>query len=691
LSGKDPWRKEEAEQYFKKAIALNPHLEIAYYSLAQLSLELGDPQQAIFYGEQGIKRYPGPQLFAVVGQAYQSLGQTQKATAYYQQGTTRFPSHFRCYALYAQLLLDNNDNVTTALTYAQQAYALNKDAQVLMTLAAAQQDNGDFASALALYQAALEQTQEPQWYYLIAANQLKQDLLIEAQQSLIKALEKEQKFVAQKFTATYILYYFESFARDWAQMKRATELLQHVPQSLHGAAQEYANEIMFYAQQHILGNHDIVLLTEHQDSIKYNSYLQSLHYSTAYNREDIYAAHQRFDKLFALPLKNNKPYKNALTADKRLRIGYLSPDFRDHSVAYFIEPILAAHNSEEIEIFLYYTGKKQDSISARFKTYAHGGWHHCYDWSDDKLASIIRQDKIDILVDLAGHTRDNSLLVLARTPAPIQISYLGYSDTTGLSAIDYRITDAWVEPEGAEQFSSERLLRMPHSYFCYRPADVAQTLQVNDLPAVRNGYITFGSFNMYAKINDTHIRRWAEILTRLPNSKLLLKVRMSGDSLRNFKTAITQRFAYLGIAPQRLIIRDYARALDLALQIYHEVDICLDTHPYSGATTTCESLWMGCPVVSLYGKTHASRMSFSILSAAGLGELASADPETYIATAVTLAQNIEKLKNLRATMRKRLCASPLMDAVGFTQQVEVCYRQVWEAWCEGESYASTAK
>jgi predicted O-linked N-acetylglucosamine transferase (SPINDLY family) len=291
---------------------------------------------------------------------------------------------------------------------------------------------------------------------------------------------------------------------------------------------------------------------------------------------------------------------------------------------------------------------------------------------------------------MTGHTANNRLLVFARKPAPVQVSYLGYTDTTGLTAMDYRVTDALMEPEGAEAYSSECVLRMPDCYLCYSPSAVAEEIPVQAPPALASGRVTFGSFNEYTKISDDQMRLWAKLLTAVPDSVLLLKVRLQGDMMRGNKLAIIQRFADAGIPRERLIIRNFARSLRDALSMYHEVDICLDSYPYNGATTTCESLWMGCPVIGLYGNDNIlSRLSLSILSAVGLGELAVGDGERYCATAVRLARDLDRLVELRQTMRERMRRSPLMDPARFTRALEDHYRTIWRRWCEGDRVRHT--
>jgi predicted O-linked N-acetylglucosamine transferase (SPINDLY family) len=400
------------------------------------------------------------------------------------------------------------------------------------------------------------------------------------------------------------------------------------------------------------------------------------------NPATIFSEHQQFNQQHALPLAFPPFHLNDRQSHRQLKIGYLSQDFRKHSVAYFIEPILAHHDPLQVEIYCYYNNVISDEVTQRCQKLA-THWLNCVGLSDEMLIEKIQQDQIDILVDLMGHT-GNRLLVFARKPAPISITYLGYPTTTGLTAIDYRLTDNYVDPEGeTEQFNAEKLLRMPHSYFCYRPDK--DSPPVSDLPALRQGYLTFGSFNHYTKINPDLLTLWFKILTAVPNSRLFLKSNSQHLNDPTTRPTMEQQFARAGIAAERLILATSTPSQEAHLKTYYQVDIGLDTYPYNGATTTCEALWMGVPVVTLAGNTHVSRMGSSILAAVGLPELVAQTPEEYVNICVKLASDIHHLQTLRAELRNRMQSSPLMDAPAFTRQLEALYREIWENWCNQQS------
>ena len=358
---------------------------------------------------------------------------------------------------------------------------------------------------------------------------------------------------------------------------------------------------------------------------------------------------------------------------RRLRIGYLSPDFREHSVAYFFLPLLAAHDRAVVETFCYAQVMVEDAITDRLRGLSEH-WLRTVGIGDADLAARIRADGVDVLVDLAGHTAHNRLGVFARRAAPVQITWLGYPNTTGLSTIDYRLVDAVTDPEGeADAFASEALIRLPGGFLCYGPPDHAP--EPAPPPCRDNGFVTFGSFNNPAKLSDTTLALWGGILRRCPTARLLLK----GQSFADAATAAftRERLASLGVAPERLDL--VARIADTAghLGAYARIDIGLDPTPYNGTTTTCEALWMGVPVVTLVGDRHAGRVGASLLARVGLDDLIAQDRGAYVDVAAALAADAARLGDLRAGLRARLAASPLCDAITFARSFEATCRSLW--------------
>jgi predicted O-linked N-acetylglucosamine transferase (SPINDLY family) len=356
-------------------------------------------------------------------------------------------------------------------------------------------------------------------------------------------------------------------------------------------------------------------------------------------------------------------------------VGYLSSDLRLHSVAYFLESVFEHGNRQRFEIHAYHNSPAEDEVSDRLRRFV-AGWTPCHGMTDEVLAERIRADRIDILVDLNGHTGGSRLPVLAYKPAPVQVSWLGYPTTTGLKAVDYRITDGHVDPPGSEASSVERLARLPRSYFCYRPPDPSPGL--SSLPAERRGHVTFGSFNNLAKVTTETLRLWARVLAAVPRSHFYFKARATHD--RWARQRIRTRFEAAGFDLARVELHGWSVEDHRHLELYGQLDISLDTFPYNGATTTCEALWMGVPVVTLAGSTHASRMGMSILKAAGEDHLIAYTADEFVEKAATLASRLPELAQWRQTARTKLRASALLDGPRFARGLETAFEAMWQAW-----------
>ena len=363
---------------------------------------------------------------------------------------------------------------------------------------------------------------------------------------------------------------------------------------------------------------------------------------------------------------------------RRLKIGYVSADLREHPVARFIEPVLARHDRVGFEIFCYSNDDGADEVTARLRA-SSDHWRTIAGLGDAAAEQTIRADGIDILVDLSGHTARNRLTLFARRPAPVQATWIGYPNTTGMSAMAYRLTDACADPAGAaDSLHSETLVRLPRTFLCYRPEP--ESPEVGPLPAATAGYVTFGSFNNLPKITPEVVAVWARILARLPHARLLLKSGPLADAAA--RSRYLALFAEQGIAAQRITLAAKVAAVSGHLALYNEVDIGLDPFPYNGTTTTCEAMWMGVPVVTLAGERHAARVGVSLLGAVGLDELVAENEEAYVEKAVALASDLERLSSLRAGLRPRVQQSPLCDEAGFTRALEDSYRAMWKTWCE---------
>ena len=418
----------------------------------------------------------------------------------------------------------------------------------------------------------------------------------------------------------------------------------------------------------------------------YSNLLLGMNYDPGYEAAELLAAHRGWEERHGQCAPVGEPTDSPdpdTDPERRLRIGYVSPDLRGHSVAYFIEPILAAHDPEQVEVFCYAEVRSPDATTERLKGYAQH-WHNTCGLTDAQLAEQIRADNIDLLVDLAGHTAHHRLGAFAHRPAPVQITYLGYPNTTGLSTIDYRLTDAWADPDDQDAFHSETLVRLPEGFLCYRPPSDAP--DVAPLPAQHSGQVTFGSFNNLAKITPQVIAAWARLLVQVPGARLLLKNKSLADEQASAR--VRELFAGHGIDADRLELIGWQPDPRDHLALYARIDIALDTFPYNGTTTTCEALWMGVPVLTLAGSRHAGRVGLSLLARTGLEELAADGVEDYIERARALAADTQRLGALRASLRDSLADSTLCQPVPFTRTLETTYRRLWQQWCERQTNTS---
>jgi len=395
--------------------------------------------------------------------------------------------------------------------------------------------------------------------------------------------------------------------------------------------------------------------------------------------EQLYYAHKAWGELFSQAVEVERAFANDREARRRIRVGYVSGDFRTHSVAYFFEPLLKWRDTTAVEVFCYSHTIQCDATTAKLQALA-DHWVEIRDLGDDEVAARIRADRIDILVDLAGHTAGGRLGLFLRRPAPVQITYLGYPSTTGVPSMDYRITDSIADPPGVEAFYTETLLRLPDCFLCYLPP--AGAPEVGPLPALANGFVTFGSFNNLAKINPTVLEAWASLLNAVPHSRLLIKNYSLADaeSRRRLLTFFQER----GVGRDRIDLHGMVRETAEHLALYNRIDIALDTFPYNGTTTTCEALWMGVPVVSLRGPCHSGRVGQSLLTCVGLADLVAVSPEDYLARCLDLATNPDRLTHLRSSLRERMQASPLMDGERLVQDLEMALRECWERWCSDQ-------
>lgn len=493
-----------------------------------------------------------------------------------------------------------------------------------------------------------------------------------AQQWVEKALQADRSYVFAYFLQARIKHSLG----DW---QRAQEILQWLLDqygkqvsaemvalvcNLLAHINKWLGNIELAAQYSLRASQSGTMLFQKTEN--YSNYLFNLNYLDHVSDCKMFEEHKKYNDFFA----NITQYQHKnLRSHKKIRVGYISPDFRRHVVVHFIYQLLNRYNSKQFTVICYAKGKA-DHITAKLKTLV-DGWRDISSIDDASAAKMIYDDEIDLLVDFSGHTKNNVLPILAYKPAPIQLSGIGYFNTTGLQTIDYFITDCHVDPVGQnDELFTEKLLRLPQSHFCYTPP--ASMPECEAAPYLKNGYITFGSFNNFSKVTDKVLRVWFEIMKRVQGSKLVLK--SSVFATDDAKNQILKRMYKVGFTQEQLDLRPETMPY---LPEYNDIDIALDTFPYPGGGTTCEALYMGVPVITLAGKRHGSRFGYSLLKNIKLEECIAFSKAEYIQKAVKLANHMDKLIEIRKNLRKKMQNSAVMNGLQYVADVEQAYEAIW--------------
>jgi protein O-GlcNAc transferase len=668
-------RLNEAIEAFRGAIRIQPDYAEAHNNLGSALQAQGRLDAAVACYKESLRLKPNyAEAHNNLGNAFKEQKQLPEAIAEYRRAIGCRPDLAAAYnnlgnALHLAGELDQAENAYHA------AIALMEDnAEAHHNLGILLHAQGQFSTALDSYQKAVELKPDSAeaWNSLgnvFQALGRKQ----EAAGAFQEALRLKPDFAAAHNSLGEVLCGLGELDAGIAAYGEALRLKPDYQEAYNNLAGAFANQGLL---DESLATLRIAMKLNPGTMYVHDNLIYNLHYHPDVDAKTIHEELGQWRKQYAEPLKKFiQPHANDPNSERQLRIGYVSPDFRDHSVAFFVENILAAHDPDQVEIFCYADLQHPDDTSARFRKLAHH-WRDITWLKNERIAEMIRSDAIDILVDLAGHTGGNRLQLFARKPAPIQVTYLGYPDSTGLEAIDYRFTDAWADPpDQSEEFYTEELVRLPRTFLCYRPPETAPAAA----PPAADEVVTFGCFNIVQKINIRVVRLWSEILQRLPGSRMLIKSLHLSDA--GAQRHLRELFIACGIGPERLDLLGWSAAKSEHLQLYNHITVALDTFPYNGTTTTCEALWMGVPVVTLAGQHHMSRVGVSLLSNVGLPELIAETPQRYVQIAVELANDRPRLTELRRNLRARMQASPLTDAPSFARNMEVAYRQMWKKWC----------
>jgi protein O-GlcNAc transferase len=639
----------EAIFCYQKVIEIKPDDAMGYNNLANALQEKGQVDEAVKYYQKALDLKPDFDMarnnlavaYCGIGNIHRGTGRLQEAMNSYEKALSANPNSAGAYFCLADIFLQQNllDEAATCFNKALQLSPPN--AEVYKNIGYLFHQKGKFKEAATFYQKAIEI--DPDSYD--AYNNLGSIFRYTGQ--LEEALAYYQKAIEINPEFTEVYLNVGNVCQDKGQIAEAEK----------------------YYRKAIQIKPDFVLC--------YSNLLFALNYDSRHDVKTVFKEHISFAEKYAEPLyPKTYLHTNDRSPNRRIKIAYLSPDFRRHPVAYFVEPALSSHNHIDFEVFCYMNGAVQDEITERMRKYA-DQWRNISGFSSEKVDELIRNDGIDILIDLAGHTANNRILLFARKPAPIQVSWTGYLTTTGLSAMDYKICDMYTDPPGmTEKFYTEKLVRLPESFLCYSPDGDAP--ENTGLPALKTGYITFGSLNKLAKVSQEVISAWSEILKAIPNSKMIMKDFCFADGMTCRQTI--DKFIQRGVAAEQITFQSWDPS-PKHLETYNMIDIGLDTFPFNGATTTCEALWMGVPVITLAGNAYHSRTGISLLSNVGLKELVAKTYDEYIEIAVRLATDINKLRALRERLRDMMKQSPLMNAKQFTLNLEDCYRRMWKTWC----------
>jgi protein O-GlcNAc transferase len=630
-------RLDEAVAAYRRAVELKPDYAEAHTNLGNALREQGKLEEAIACHERALELRPD---FA---EALNNLGNALKDHAH-------LPQAIACF---------------------QRAQEIAPDlAETPHGLGSVYKEQGKFDEAVACFRRAVELKPD----YADAHNSL--GISMQVQGRLTDAIECYKRALRLQPEMPEALNNLGNLLKDDAQISAAIDVYRRAllrKPDMHEAHNNLGNALKDQGcLDEAVACYRRALEIKPDFADAHSNLIFSMQYQPGIGLAELAEAHAEFDRRHVLPLRGTWPTHAARkeAPQRPLRLGFVSPDFCQHPVGFFLIRALENLNREEVEIVCYSDRVPKDGLTARFQA-ASSLWRDVLGVNAEQLAARIRDDGIDVLFDLAGHTARNRMLTFARKPAPVQITWIGYEGTTGLSAIDYLLADRHMVPEHAERHYREAVLRMPDCYLCYDPP--ADAPAVAGLPALSTGHVTFASCNNLAKINAEVVAVWAEILRRVPNSRLLLKYRGLEDP--SLRARYIDMFAAKGIASDQLEIEGWSPLGEL-LARHGGIDLALDPFPFAGGVTTCHALWMGVPVVTWPGETFASRHSLSYLSAVGLTETIAASREEYVEIAATLAADLPRLASIRAGLRQRMAASPLCDGKRFVQNFMKVLREI---------------
>jgi predicted O-linked N-acetylglucosamine transferase (SPINDLY family) len=671
-------RLDEALEAFEKSIEIQP-TSLAFRNAGIAWVKKGEFDQALRCARNAVALSPrDAEAHLVLGDVLAGQRKFRDAVAEYDAAVKLDPNHALAHDKIGNMLEELGD-FPTAIAAHKHSISLRPSPSAWNNLGNACKKSGDVPQAVIAYQNALNlQPNLPDAHNNLGVCLADLQRWSQAIEEYRQAIGQREDYQEAHYNLANALAATNAFSEAIKHYERAIQISPNFSSASAHLASSYKD---IGLMEQALAASRAALAGQPGNTLFHSNQLFLLRFVPGLTPKEIFEEHRRWDEKHARPLKSEiRLHPNDPNPQKKLRLGYVSPDFRSHSVSFFLENLLEFHNRDEFEIYCYSNTTRVDSVTDRLRGYCQH-WCDITGMSDAAAAERIRADGIDLLIDLAGHTAGVRLLIFARKPAPVQVTYLGYPDTTGLSAIDYRLTDAVADPPGqTDGFNSEQLIRLPHAYASYRPPEEAPP--VSPLPALANGFITFACFTIPAKLPDILLKTWAELLAQVPNSKLILVANGMNDD--SFASRIRAPFLQKSISPDRLNFLNYQMS-DKYLALHREADILLDTFPVNGHTPTCHALWMGLPVVTLAGNTCSQRLGASVLQSANLPKLIANSPEEYIRIASELAADLPALSAMRQSMRQKLRESPLLDGKQAAKDVEAANRKMWQDWCQRQA------
>ncbi len=665
----------EAERLYRQVLQLEPDHAHALFLLGTLAIQVGQFTAAVELITSAIRSDRArPDFHVQLGEAYWRLGNFERAVSCAQHALKLNPQFPQAYASLGQIHKQAG-NLAEAEDAIRQVMRISpEDVEARLQLAVVLIARKKLSEAETCLRRALRiAPQDSRLHYNLGIVLQTQDRFDEAVTSYRATLELNPEDAEAHNNLGASLQRLYSVPDAEAHYRHAIRIKPDDPKAHNNLA------TCLQSQGRVgeaIESYRTAVQLRPEDPYMHSNLLYILNYDPADLRA-VFAEHRRWAERHADPLSaDSLPHENDRTPDRRLRVGYVSSHFRAHAVNYFSEPILASHDHGRFEVFCYSNANRvnYDGATERLQQYA-DHWRDIANMSDLQASEIVRQDRIDILVDLAGHIGGGRLLVFARKPAPVQVTYIGYQNTTGMAAMDYRLTDAWSDPPGTtDDLYTERLVRLPRSFFCYQPLENAP--DVTPSPVVENRVVTFGSFNNLAKVTSKVLDAWGRLMAAVPQSRLIVLAAASPWVQNHLQLALARH----GVDATRIEICNRRPAREF-LELIARADIALDPFPFNGHTTTCDSLWMGVPVIMMAGQSYASRFGSSALVNLGLEELIASSIEEYVEIACRLAGDQTRLAKWRSELRTLMTGSALLDAKGFTRNLEAAYHEMWARWC----------